>query len=162
MSHTLSQHPVLVGCKNSLATLVLTARIDSDSITGNQDRQWCFLMEQFSKNSCTKRGKHKKRKTQKEEDAWLKFTYCHNLLTWQCEKAKCNLMMVLILSRGQNYYSGDNKPICHSWNKYFMKYKTPRGEHRQNTLWHTSKQDPLWPTSQNIGNKSKNKQMGPN
>ena len=24
------------------------------------------------------------------------------------------------------------------------------------------KQDPLWPTSQNIGNKSKNKQMGPN
>ena len=23
-------------------------------------------------------------------------------------------------------------------------------------------QDPLWPTSQNIGNKSKNKQMGPN
>ena len=37
-----------------------------------------------------------------------------------------------------------------------------RGEHRQNTLWHTSQQDPLWPTSQNIGNKSKNKQMGPN
>ena len=32
----------------------------------------------------------------------------------------------------------------------------------QNTLWHTSQQDPLWPTSQNIGNKSKNKQMGPN
>ena len=26
----------------------------------------------------------------------------------------------------------------------------------------TSQQDPLWPTSQNIGNKSKNKQMGPN
>ena len=41
-------------------------------------------------------------------------------------------------------------------------YKTPRGEHRQNTLWHTSQHDPLWPTSQNIGNKSKNKQMGPN
>ena len=34
--------------------------------------------------------------------------------------------------------------------------------HRQNTLWHKSQQDPLWPTSQNIGNKSKNKQMGPN
>ena len=31
-----------------------------------------------------------------------------------------------------------------------------------NTLRHTSQQDPLWPTSQNIGNKSKNKQMGPN
>ena len=31
-----------------------------------------------------------------------------------------------------------------------------------NTLWHKSQQDPLWPTSQNIGNKSKNKQMGPN
>ena len=41
-------------------------------------------------------------------------------------------------------------------------YKTPRGEHRQNTLWHTSQQDRLWPTSQNIGYKSKNKQMGPN
>ena len=41
-------------------------------------------------------------------------------------------------------------------------YKTVRGKHRQNTLWHTSQQDPLWPTSQNIGNKSKNKQMGPN
>ena len=27
---------------------------------------------------------------------------------------------------------------------------------------HKSKQDPLWPTSQNIRNKNKNKQMGPN
>ena len=41
-------------------------------------------------------------------------------------------------------------------------YKTPRGEHRQNTLRHKSQHNPLWPTSQNIGNKSKNKQMGPN
>ena len=41
-------------------------------------------------------------------------------------------------------------------------YKTPRGEHRQNTLWHKSQQDPLWPTCQNIRHKSKNKQMGPN
>ena len=41
-------------------------------------------------------------------------------------------------------------------------YKTPRGKHRQNTLWHKSQQDPLWPTSQSNGNKSKNKQMGPN
>ena len=31
-------------------------------------------------------------------------------------------------------------------------YKTPRGEPRQNTLRHTSQQDPLWPTSKNIGN----------
>ena len=31
-----------------------------------------------------------------------------------------------------------------------------------NTIAHKSQQDPLWPTSQNIGNKSKNKQMGPN
>ena len=38
-------------------------------------------------------------------------------------------------------------------------YKTPRGEHRQNTLRHTSQQDPLWSTSKNIGNKSKNKQI---
>ena len=41
-------------------------------------------------------------------------------------------------------------------------YKTPRGKHRQNTLWQKSQQDPLWPTSQHIRNKSKNKQMGPN
>ena len=41
-------------------------------------------------------------------------------------------------------------------------YKTPRGEHRQNTLWHKSQQDPLRSTSQNTGNKSKNKQMGSN
>ena len=41
-------------------------------------------------------------------------------------------------------------------------YKTPRGKHRQNTLWHKLQQDPLWPTSKSIGNKSKNKQMGPN
>ena len=26
-------------------------------------------------------------------------------------------------------------------------YKTLRGKHRQNTRWHKSKQDPLWPTS---------------
>ena len=30
------------------------------------------------------------------------------------------------------------------------------------TLRHKSQQDPLWPTSQNIGNRSKNKQMGSN
>ena len=35
-------------------------------------------------------------------------------------------------------------------------------KHRQNTLWHKSQQDPLWPSSQSNGNKSKNKQMGPN
>ena len=35
-------------------------------------------------------------------------------------------------------------------------------ENTGKTLRHTSQQDPLWPTSQNIGNKSKNKQMGPN
>ena len=33
---------------------------------------------------------------------------------------------------------------------------------RFSTLRHKSQQDPLWSTSQNIGNKSKNKQMGPN
>ena len=30
------------------------------------------------------------------------------------------------------------------------------------TFWHKSQQNPLWPTSQNNGNKNKNKQMGPN
>ena len=42
-----------------------------------------------------------------------------------------------------------------------LNYKTPRGKHRQNTR-HKSQQDPLWPTSQSNGNKSKNKQMGSN
>ena len=32
----------------------------------------------------------------------------------------------------------------------------------KHALRHKSQQAPLWPTSQNIGNKSKNKQMGPN
>ena len=36
-------------------------------------------------------------------------------------------------------------------------HKTPRGKHWQNTLRHKSQQDPLWPTSQSNGNKSKNK-----
>ena len=40
--------------------------------------------------------------------------------------------------------------------------KLPEEKRRQNTLRYKSQQDPLWPTSQNIGNKSKNKQMGPN
>ena len=48
------------------------------------------------------------------------------------------------------------------YTKINSKYKTPRGKYRQNTLRHKSQQDPLWPTSQNIGNKSKNKQMGSN
>ena len=34
-------------------------------------------------------------------------------------------------------------------------YKTPRGEHGQNTLLHESQQDPLWPTSQNMEIKAK-------
>ena len=36
------------------------------------------------------------------------------------------------------------------------------GNHRQNTLWHKSQQDPLWSTSQRNGNKNTNKQKGPN
>ena len=40
--------------------------------------------------------------------------------------------------------------------------KLLRGNHRQNTLWHKSQQDPLWPTSQSNGNKNTNKQKGPN
>ena len=35
-------------------------------------------------------------------------------------------------------------------------------ENISSTLWHKSQQDPLWPTSHNNGNKSKNKQMGLN
>ena len=43
-----------------------------------------------------------------------------------------------------------------------LETKTPRGEHRQNTLRHKSQQDPLWSTFQNTGNKRKNKPMGSN
>ena len=35
-------------------------------------------------------------------------------------------------------------------------------ENLSETLWHKSQQYPLWPTSQSNGNKTKNKQMGPN
>ena len=45
---------------------------------------------------------------------------------------------------------------------FIQNYKTPRGKHRQNTLRHKLQQDPLLPTSQSNGNKSKNKHMGPN
>ena len=38
------------------------------------------------------------------------------------------------------------------------KVKTLRGKHRQNTGWHKSKQDPLWPTSYSNRNKNKSKQ----
>ena len=48
------------------------------------------------------------------------------------------------------------KDLCETRN-----YKTLRGKHRQNTRWHKSKQYPLWPTSQNNGNKTKSKQMRP-
>ena len=39
-------------------------------------------------------------------------------------------------------------------------YKALRGKHRKYTLEYKSQQDPLWSTSENNGNKSK--QMGPN
>ena len=38
-------------------------------------------------------------------------------------------------------------------------YKSLRGNHRQYTLWQKSQQDPLWPTSQSIGNKWKNNRI---
>ena len=36
-----------------------------------------------------------------------------------------------------------------------------REKHRQNTQWHKSKQDTLWPSSQSNGNKNKSKQVRP-
>ena len=53
-----------------------------------------------------------------------------------------------------------NQKIGQRTKRKTKKYKTR--EYRQNTLWHKSQQDPLWTTFQNIENKSKNKQMGPN
>ena len=56
--------------------------------------------------------------------------------------------------------------LIHQWwnliHNIFQLHLKAKGKHRQNTLRHTSQQDPLWPTSQNIENKGKNKQMGPN
>ena len=48
----------------------------------------------------------------------------------------------------------DWRPKCETRN-----YKTPRGKHRQSTLWHKSQQYLFWSVSQN--NENKNKQMGP-
>ena len=39
--------------------------------------------------------------------------------------------------------------------------KTPRGKHRQNTLWHKSEQQLFWSISWNSRNNNKNTQMGP-
>ena len=58
MSHTLGEHPILAGCKSSLAMLLLTARTDNDSITRNQDSQWCFF-----NGTLLQENLHKKRKT---------------------------------------------------------------------------------------------------
>ena len=44
----------------------------------------------------------------------------------------------------------DLRPKCKTKN-----YKTLRGKYKQNTWWHKSKQDSLWPTSQSNGNKNK-------
>ena len=57
----------------------------------------------------------------------------------------------------KNKLKMDWRPKCKTRN-----YKSLRGKHRQNALWHKSHQDPLWLTSQNNGNKNKNKQMEPN
>ena len=65
------------------------------------------------------------------------------------------------LPRGETQFCG-NKPFRyhHLFKKKLSKcktrnYKTPRGEHRQNTLRHKSQQDLLWPTSQNMAIKAK-------
>ena len=50
----------------------------------------------------------------------------------------------------------DWRPKCETRN-----YKTLRGKHRQNTRWHKSKQDLLWPTSLSNGDKKKSKQVEP-
>ena len=57
----------------------------------------------------------------------------------------------------KNKLKMDSRSKCKTRN-----YKTPRGKYKQNTLWHKSQPDPLRPISQSNGNKSKNKQMGPN
>ena len=44
------------------------------------------------------------------------------------------------------------------WDKH---YKTPRGKHRQNSLWHKLQHYLFQSISQDNGNRNKNKQMGP-
>ena len=66
-------------------------------------------------------------------------------------------VMLKILQSREDTRHPERQSKCKTRN-----YKTPSWKHRQNTLWHKSQQDPLWPTSQSNGNKSKKKQMGPN
>ena len=68
-------------------------------------------------------------------------------------------MYILYISNNHdnNWHVKFKQIIIHSVEIFYKVYiKMPL------TLWHKSQQDPLWPTSQDIRNKSKNKQMGPN
>ena len=83
----------------------------------------------------------------------LRYADDTTLMTERKEERKSLLMKV----------KEESEKIGLQLNKYKTRNcKTPRGKYRQNTFWHKSQQDPLWPTSQSNGNKSKNKQMGPN
>ena len=78
--------------------------------------------------------------------------WCWENGTVRCKKKKKKVRS-FFNSIYKNKLKMDLRPKCK-----IAYYKTSRGKHRQNTLWHKSQQNFFQSVSQNIGNKNKNKQ----
>ena len=63
---------------------------------------------------------------------------------WENWTATCTRMK---LEHSLTLYTKTNSIWIKEINVKARHYKTLRGKHRQNTLWHKSQQDPFWPSS---------------